>query len=427
MASLTGFTLPEIKDSDLNDEKQRRQILEYLYQLTEQLRFTLSNLDEENFSDSVSDNIQGAYTAASSASKEVKDMSGNVSRIKQFADTLTLAVENGDTSSSIALMANGVQIASEEIILKGAVTFTDLETAGRTTINGSNIKTGKVAANVIDVDNLYVKHLNGADGTFSGTLSAPDGNIGGFNITSIGIISDYVSIYSAGSTNQIKLGNPPYDGVALIELNGGLTISPSAGIVSLNADANVYGDLYVSGDFDVSGSFNPSSINASGNITGGTINSDAGIRAETYVAAGSYVNVGSMSTTDGVDYPVYWGKSSKNLLRESSSSRRYKKDIERLNIEEYDDVFSTCGAVRFHYKDREYKEGEYSYGLIAEEVHEKWPHAIVYEDTEQGRIVDGINYARLTVPLVIECQNLRRLINEVKTDIENLKKTSFKQ
>ena len=74
MASLTGFTLPEIKDSDLNDEKQRRQILEYLYQLTEQLRFTLSNLDEENFSDSVSDNIQGAYTAASSASKEVKDM-----------------------------------------------------------------------------------------------------------------------------------------------------------------------------------------------------------------------------------------------------------------------------------------------------------------------------------------------------------------
>lgn len=166
MASLTGFTLPEIKDSNLNDEKERRKILEYLYQLTEQLRFTLSNLDEENFSDSVSDNIQGAYTAASSASKEVKDMSGNVSRIKQFADTLTLAVENGDTSSSIALMANGVQIASEEIILRGAVTFTDLATAGRTTINGSNIKTGTINANNVAVTNLNANNIK--SGTISG-------------------------------------------------------------------------------------------------------------------------------------------------------------------------------------------------------------------------------------------------------------------
>lgn len=41
----TGFSLPDIKDSDLDSEKERRKILEYLYQLTEQLRYVLSNLD----------------------------------------------------------------------------------------------------------------------------------------------------------------------------------------------------------------------------------------------------------------------------------------------------------------------------------------------------------------------------------------------
>ena len=36
--AFTGLALPDIKESDLNSEKERRQILEYLYQLTVQLR-----------------------------------------------------------------------------------------------------------------------------------------------------------------------------------------------------------------------------------------------------------------------------------------------------------------------------------------------------------------------------------------------------
>lgn len=221
MASLSGFTLPEIKDSDLNDEKQRRQILEYLYQLTEQLRFTLSNLDEENFSDTVTDNIQGAYTAASSASKEVKDMGGNVSRLKQFADTLTLEVSNGSTSSTIALMANNAQISSQEIIIKGFVTFADLSGAGRTTINGSNIKTGTIDADLIDVDNLYVKYLEGAEGTFE-ELDASGGrvhlgqdyiDINGVEIGYMSGYSDLCVIPDGAGVGNVGVGNYYWDQV----------------------------------------------------------------------------------------------------------------------------------------------------------------------------------------------------------------------
>ena len=48
---------------------------------------------------------------------------------------------------------------------------------GNTLISGAYIKT-----ELIDVDNLYVKHLNGATGDFTGTVTATDGKVGGMKI-----------------------------------------------------------------------------------------------------------------------------------------------------------------------------------------------------------------------------------------------------
>ena len=66
-------------------------------------------------------------------------------------------------------------IAAERINLTGYVTVNSLGAGGTTQIDGGRITTGKVAAARIDVDNLYVKHLSAADGTFSGTLQAVNG------------------------------------------------------------------------------------------------------------------------------------------------------------------------------------------------------------------------------------------------------------
>ena len=66
-------------------------------------------------------------------------------------------------------------IAAERINLTGYVTVNSLKAGGTTQIDGGRITTGKVAAARIDVDNLYVKHLSAADGTFSGTLQGVNG------------------------------------------------------------------------------------------------------------------------------------------------------------------------------------------------------------------------------------------------------------
>ena len=81
-------------------------------------------------------------------------------------------------------------------------------------------KDGKpvLKAEHIDVDNLKVKHLDGADGTFSGTLTAVKGEIGGFSIGSnyigstssadggygsLSIYNDYIRVGSSDTVAYI--------------------------------------------------------------------------------------------------------------------------------------------------------------------------------------------------------------------------------
>ena len=47
---LVNFSLPSFDDGSLDSKKELKRIKEYLYQLTEQLKFTLMNLDDENLS-----------------------------------------------------------------------------------------------------------------------------------------------------------------------------------------------------------------------------------------------------------------------------------------------------------------------------------------------------------------------------------------
>jgi len=224
--AFTGLELPNITDEKLDDKQERQKIMEYLYQLTEQLRYMLTNLDEDNLSESLSNTINDAQESSTKVAQEVKDLSGNVSRIDQFAKGITLVVENGETSSEISLTSGGVVITGNTVTFHGVVTFTDLSTSGSTQINGSNITTGTVAADRIDVNNLQVRYLNGASGTFT-TLTGT-GSINLANtmiiypnyINANGILIGYLSGYDdicvlppTATTGNIGVGAMPWDQV----------------------------------------------------------------------------------------------------------------------------------------------------------------------------------------------------------------------
>ena len=203
-------TFPTLTQEQSTDEKFEK-ITSYLYMLLEQLRYSMGNLDKENFNDAgleeianiitepvyvqlkddeaniaaltvtaaglgarLSDaegNITQLTATTTSLTSRISDAEGNISSLTQTVNGMTLSVTNGSSSSTIRLLANGVQLSSQSISFSGMVSFTDLSTSGWTTINGDNITTGTIEA--IDI---YGCTIEGS--TFKSVLKA-NGTVGG--------------------------------------------------------------------------------------------------------------------------------------------------------------------------------------------------------------------------------------------------------
>jgi len=87
------------------------------------------------------------------------------SKIEQLKDSISLSVTDGAVGKT-AKIKLGIDDETKEasIDLTGAVTFSDLSTSGKTTINGSNITTGTLSAERINVEDLMAQHLTSTGG-----------------------------------------------------------------------------------------------------------------------------------------------------------------------------------------------------------------------------------------------------------------------
>lgn len=104
---MAGLDLPKIKFTadDLDDERQRRKIMGWLYKLTEQLEFALNNLDEDNLSETLTDVINSK--ASASDVRELGDgMSQMSSEIRQNAGEIATKVTQEDFDALGERVAN---------------------------------------------------------------------------------------------------------------------------------------------------------------------------------------------------------------------------------------------------------------------------------------------------------------------------------
>lgn len=227
----TDTSFPQLTEEQSADEKFGV-ITNYLYMLLEQLRYSMANLGRENFNDAefksianiitepvyvqlngvegevaslqltaqsltsrisdaegnisvlqqtsnslllrVSDaegNISSLQVTAQSLTSRISSAEGAVSSLTQTVNSITLSVSNGDTSSTIRMLKDGITVSSQTIQFSGMVTFSDLSGSGTTYINGDNIQTGTISA--IDI---YGCSIEGC--VFRSTLSY-NGGVGG--------------------------------------------------------------------------------------------------------------------------------------------------------------------------------------------------------------------------------------------------------
>lgn len=205
---------------ETSDREKIEKITSYLFMLLEQLRYTLANLDQDNFNEAglneigkiitepvyirlegveggvhdlnvtaqllssriqdaegniseltqtartltskitdVEGNVSTLQQTAQSLSSKIQDAEGNISSLTQTVYGMQLSVVNEENSSSITLTANGVGISSQTIRFSGMVTFEGLA-GGTTTIDGACIKTGTIDADRVKVSSLYGQYVN---------------------------------------------------------------------------------------------------------------------------------------------------------------------------------------------------------------------------------------------------------------------------
>lgn len=267
--------------AEQSQEEKTRVILNYLYMLLEQLRYSFGNLSAENFNDaaleelvtlirepvyvqlsdlegnlsslsleagllasrisdaegnisSLTQTAQGLTSRVSNAEGSISTLSqtattlssritnaeGNVSAIAQTVDSISLSVVNGENSSWISLTKNGVAVGSQEIKMTGFVTFAALGAPGMTTINGDNIVTGTITGTTL-ISREYA--TTPAWVTPRRTVAIQEGHIsfgydaGSSNPQNVGTI--YGEIYTDYANNRFYIGTP--GGVVLKLYSGG--------------------------------------------------------------------------------------------------------------------------------------------------------------------------------------------------------------
>ncbi len=170
-------------------------VMNYLYMLLEELRYTFGNLGTENFNDASLDelsiqltkpvygkiediegnvnelkltstglnakisSVDGRVTSLSATvdglETTVQGYDGAISTISHAVGSIRLEVTNGTTSSKFKLTNDFAELSSGEIRITGMVTFADLESDDTTVINGAYIKTGTIESSTVAASNVY--------------------------------------------------------------------------------------------------------------------------------------------------------------------------------------------------------------------------------------------------------------------------------
>lgn len=378
MASYNMNPLPELETGTTLDQVNRnlKTVKNWLYQLDEQLRYNLYNMELENMTTetvdkltSVNDDVKAALTvldgkitaAVESAdgrfselvvdingiTTRVGDAEGNISTLKQTATSLTSAVSDAQGNIS-ALQQTAGSIQSQ---------VSDIE---------DNVSSVSQTANKI---NWVVAS--------------------GYSASSMTLTSQMLSII----TNQVRLNSPDMSNYLTIQaFDYGSNIAQYSGTLYLgNASSSVY---------------------------------CRNILETNYFYAYTQIRSGGNLVVDG-QLSAYSGKFSGWCYSPdwtNGSDRKLKKDIEELPEEAFNNFVFSLKPVQYRYKDD--SKGKLRFGFIAQDVQQELKE-IGYGDT--GAIVTAarlnpedaedtltLSYNDLIAPLVKAVQTLEKRVRALE-------------
>ena len=295
---------PKIDDHKTTEENFN-QVVNYLYMLLENLRYTLGNLGEENFNDAELDSIakliqepiwariedgEGRIhtlnVTAENLLSQINGINGNISTLQQTAETLSSRITTADGNiSTLTQTANS--LSSKISDAEGNISSLSQ------TVNGLSSKISTAEGNVSSLQqtanslSTKVSNVEGSVSTLTQTanslsskISDAEGNISSLSQTVNGLSSKISTAEGNISTltqtvNGFSLSVSNGTSSSTINLMSGSTVISSktiqfTGGVVFKSDLSTNGSTTINGSNITTGTINACNINGV-NVTGCTI------------------------------------------------------------------------------------------------------------------------------------------------------------
>ena len=259
---------PKIDDHKTTEENFN-QVVNYLYMLLENLRYTLGNLGEDNFNDAeleslaklirepiwarIEDNEGNIHTlnvTAENLLSQVSDINGNISTLQQTAETLSSRITTADGNIS-ALTQTANSLSSKISDAEGNISSLTQ------TVNGLGSKISSAEGNISTLQqtaNSLSSKISTAEGnistlqqtaeTLSSRITTADGNISTLTQTVNGF-SLSVSNGTSSSTIQLMSGSTVISSKS-ISFSGMVTFSD----LSAKGSTTINGGNITTGEID---------------------------------------------------------------------------------------------------------------------------------------------------------------------------------
>lgn len=322
---MANFNLELPSFSDIDDQKQRKQIKDYLYSLNEQLRYALSHIDTDNFTDDVKNAINSTQTISDTFGRAIEGLSESgaimKTEISQNADQIIILAQNGAT------MQSSIEQNAAQIILK--VAKDGVISAINQSAEQIQIQAGKInleGAVSISSDGLhYTKIENGVINT-NVIMVKNEGSLVDYS----GMGPGYLQVTSGNVTVSISNGN-----MSCQTINGGVPITDT------NRNSNGY-------------TYNPA-YHEHTNLFNGAY--------QVYISSGG--NFASDSGKDLGSSGAKWGTVYLSSAPVVSSDANAKHDIADIG-EVYRQIVLRCRPVQYKYNNG--TSGRFHTGFIAQDI-----------------------------------------------------------
>ena len=301
---------PKIDDHKTTEENFN-QVVNYLYMLLENLRYTLGNLGEDNFNDAELDsiakliqepiwariednegNIHTLNVTAENLLSQINGINGNISTLQQTAETLSSRITTADGNIS-ALTQTANSLSSKISDAEGNISSLSQ------TVNGLSSKISSAEGNI--------STLQQTANSLSSKISTAEGNISSLQQTASSLSTKVSNVEGSVSTltqtvNGFSLSVSNGTSSSTIQLMSGSTVISSksisfSGMVTFS-DLSTKGSTTINGSNITTGTINACNINGV-NVTGCTI------KGSRYYNTGgtTWMEVGK--DLNGVDNDVY--------------------------------------------------------------------------------------------------------------------------